>query len=144
LGASASEASNIINSIRNRTKSIRNRMMWIEERHEFWWRKLVGMHEGSKGFLILPEIRYYARKSRTAAFAKKFSCTYNINFAFSVGEKEYDETICHEVCHSFLMQTGKDDGHGFNWRLLMLRCGFSGDRCHKYDLEKVYNSRSKS
>lgn len=49
------------------------------------------------------------------------------------GEIEQKETVVHEICHivdAFSNKNWRISPHGLSWRILMLKCGYSGNRCH--------------
>lgn len=108
---------------------------WIAQRHSHWWRYLID----SQRFLpnefnrSTPVIRYVAKPARAAGWATASYCEYNIAYWLQEGDK-YDETICHEVCHSFTMRLlPRTANHGDLWRYLYNAvCGFKRNRYHNY------------
>lgn len=68
-------------------------MKWVKERHEYWWDYLLKR-------VWVPLINWNTRASRVAGRANYKMCQYNINYILQE-QGNYDETICHEVCHVF-------------------------------------------
>lgn len=91
-------------------------MINIEERHEYWWNFLLERMSVWDNFnRELPKIKFVIHTTKAAARANEKECTYNLNYAIQEGD-EYDETVCHEICHSFTMRLFPWCKHGLLWR----------------------------
>ena len=108
-------------------------MINIRERHEYWWNFLIekvyvpAMYDRS-----IPGIKLSTRSSRVAGQANRLWCEYNLGYALQEGDK-FDETICHEVCHTFTMRLYRNEGHGNFWRYVyQVVCDSGRGRYHSY------------
>ena len=91
-------------------------MINIRERHEYWWNFLLEkIYVPAAYDRSMPRIKLTTRKSSTAGRACTLWCEYNLTYALQEGDK-YDETICHEVCHTFANRLYRNEGHGTFWR----------------------------
>ena len=106
---------------------------YIKERHEYWWNYLlerVWVPENFKS--AIPETRFVTKKSRIAGSASSMYCEYNLLYAMEQGE-EFDETICHEICHTFAKRIKLHEGHGSFWEYLyQVVCGVKRGKYHYY------------
>lgn len=109
-------------------------MINVKERHEYWWNPLLTRMWVPLEFCIIPpEIKFVNRNSRTAGRAWASTCEYNLNYIIQENNK-YNETICHEICHSFAKRLISDSSwHGDLWTYLYVKvCGQCRSQYHNY------------
>lgn len=110
-------------------------MIDIKARHEYWWNYLLERLPVPDDFdRTLPGIELTTKLSRTAGWAYRNRCVYNLNYAVQK-DVEYDETVCHEICHVFVdrIPTGKYKGHTSLWYYLYnVVCQSQRDKFHSY------------
>jgi len=108
---------------------------WVKERHEFWWNLLLERVYIHKNFdKRLPKIKWTTKVSSTAGQANRLMCNYNLNYVMQEQGK-YDETICHEICHTFADRLIVRSGHRDLWRYLYnIVCGAERGRYHHYKI----------
>ena len=110
-------------------------VQWIEERHAYWWMRLMGEVKLLAG--PMPDCQFQARKAKWAgrAYSRQRLCIYNLSYATSTTREEYDKTIAHEVCHIAAYCLMPDHGsHGDLWQYLFnVVLDFRRGRYHNYD-----------
>ena len=110
-------------------------LKWVESQHTYWWEYLfVNVFTPPEFDIIVPDVKFTYRISRVAGRANSTWCQYNIPYALQEGEN-YDETICHEVCHVFAKRLCKNwnEKHGSLWYYLyQVVCGFDRGAKHTY------------
>ena len=90
-------------------------MIDIKKRHRYWWYYLLERVWAPDNFdRVFPGIEFSTRLTRFAAKANSTRCEYNINYALQENDK-YDETICHEVCHTFAKRLLPHPTHESLW-----------------------------
>lgn len=58
---------------------------------------------------------------------------------FNNGENSIEdkrETVVHEACHIVDIYNRQTTDHSYQWKKLMLQCGYSGDRLHEMKIER--------
>ena len=112
-------------------------MVNLKERHKFWWDILCNRVWLPLDFdKSLPGFEITSRLSKTAGFAcyRESKCIYNINYAIDNGQ-EYDNIICHELCHLMAYKLDRKASHCTLWRYLYnVVCCQKRDRYHSYRL----------
>ena len=108
-------------------------MINIRERHEYWWNFLLEkVYVPAMYDREAPGIKLSTRSSRSAGRANHSWCEYNLNYALQEGDK-FDETICHEVCHTFTLRFYRNEGHGNFWRYVyQVICDSGRGQYHHY------------
>jgi len=117
-------------------------LSWLKERHEFWWNHLLENMPHPGITTTAPKILYETRLSSVAARANTYWCKYNLHYLFNEGN-DYDETIAHEVCHTFvnrvevgMPQTGRTGSHNILWFYAYnVVCGIDRGATHSYDVK---------
>ena len=110
-------------------------MKLVEERHKYWWNYLLERVWVPEIFdRTPPRIQYSTRLSKSAGTAHTYYCTYNLNYVLQE-QGNYDETICHEVCHAFARRIFVRVGHDTLWRYLYnVVCKSHRGQYHDYKL----------
>jgi len=109
-------------------------MINIKERHAYWWNYLLENMKVPPTFCkTIPAIQLETKISRKAGQANSKECVYNLCYALQEGDN-YDETICHEVCHTFTMRLYRNAGHGCLWHYVYnVVCNSERGRYHSYN-----------
>lgn len=124
------------------------KIKWLEQRHEYWWEYLLEKLEClTRDHLTYlkksPICELAIRTSIKTAWANFHRVQYNLNFLYTTSKKEYDQTICHEICHVFSYRYLKSKGHSKLWKMLFNNiCKQQRGRFHDYYLisKKVQNT----
>ena len=116
-------------------------MQWVEQRHAYWWDTLCHDVKTPVGTdLDRPECRFNDKVSSFAGKANTTWCEYNLNYVFMMRE-QFDETIAHEVCHTFVNRVRKvnsnlfrvNGGHGpLFFYLYNVILEVNRNECHHY------------
>lgn len=73
----------------------------VKVRHEYWWNHLLNNVQRPAGFNdVMPSFKLEPSTKNWAGWANEHRCVYNLMYVTTTGD-EFDDTICHEVCHVF-------------------------------------------
>ena len=108
-------------------------MIDIKTRHEYWWDYLLSQAVVPDGFdRTVPKIKFSTKLTRVAGKAGTSRCEYNLNYALQEGDA-YDETVCHEICHTFAKRIYPWSSHGALWHYFYnVVCTSKRGRYHSY------------
>jgi len=105
---------------------------WAAKRHRHWCHRLQTIGEVLEMEFTPPKCEFSTRTSKSAGvyFPKERKCRYYLAYIILAGKK-YDETIAHEIAHSFVYQTKiRAACHGDLFRFVVHRmCGFGNHKC---------------
>ena len=112
---------------------------WARDRHSYWW-NVVKNSFPQLSDKPEPEFRLNIRPANFSGRAGrdrqtfKYYCEYRVCYFH---EPNYDETICHEICHiaAHIVNGGYFD-HGAIWKYFFNHvCQINRGRCHNYDTD---------
>ena len=115
---------------------------WVKGRHEYWWNILLDRVYVPKQFnRTMPKIKFTTRPSKVAGRACNNWCEYNLNYVLQE-QGTYDDTICHEVCHTFAERLIPGTKHYNLWAYLYnIVCSANRGRYHDY---KIVNRKNQA
>jgi hypothetical protein len=119
----------------------------VIRRHEYWWHKLQDAVPALRDRRT-PEAAFFVEATLTAGSCNKHDgmCEYNLAYAMTTHDDEYDVTICHELCHAAVLMLNPwaarkrsadgTRGHGELWCFLFnTLMGQDRGQGHDYDVK---------